>query len=150
MSLGRRSDTDDRQNKSPLPTGFSSVTSPQALRLSPAAGLGVGRHKETMTHRKKKLRASVMRFPMIAAISLNTISCEQRTRVSDDSNKDQATTIQRIEILEQREQTLMDQQQRVEARRRAEEEGFTAHGINPIPAEQAADGKTPEAPQPPH
>jgi len=87
-----------------------------------------------------------MRFPMIAAISLSIVSCEQRTRVSDDSDKDHSTTIQRIEILEQRVQTLMDQQQKVEARRRAEEEGFTAHGIKPIPAEQSADGKTPEAP----
>jgi len=29
------------QNKSPLPTGFSSVNSPQPLRFRPAAGLDV-------------------------------------------------------------------------------------------------------------
>ena len=46
----------------------------------------------------------------------------------------------------QRVQTLMDQQQKDEARRKAEEEGFTVREIKPIPSKQNTPAATPTSP----
>ena len=107
-----------------------------------------GSNHGTMTHQNGKRRASIMRFPMIAAISLSIISCEKRTQTSGDNDNDHSRTIQRIELLEQRVQTLMDQQQQDEARQRAEEQGFKVHEIKPKPDKQAAPEQPPPAPIP--
>ena len=53
-------------NKSPLPTGFSSVTSPQPLRFRPAAGLDV---------RHKMLNAAVIP-PLLFVVVAFSQSCE--------------------------------------------------------------------------
>jgi hypothetical protein len=69
-----------------------------------------------------------MRAILIGAVSLWVCSCGKSPEVATDSGE-QSQIIQRIELLEERVETLIDQNAKDQARRRAEEQGFEVHEI---------------------